>query len=305
MHSTLKKTAPLLGCLLAFSLLSACQSPKKEKKTKETVAVQAHTLKPLDYDLQHPVKVSSLPPVLKEISGITYVKPGQLAAINDEQGDLFLINYQTGKMTEQRIWGNAGDYEDIVYHEGKFYVLRSDGQLFIFTLDQTYLPGGVISGESKSMRTFNLQLPGQNEVEGLTFDSKTGWFFVAAKETKKAKDERYVYFYDPQKNASWKGIVLRKKSFEEVGLTGKDTEFKPSAIATHPQTKEVYILASVGHKLLVLDRKGGNFVAIEKLDPKVFEQPEGLCFAPDGTLFLSSEGKKGPGKIWEFKPRTK
>ncbi|MFT4031793.1 MAG: SdiA-regulated domain-containing protein [Siphonobacter sp.] len=280
----------------------ACQ-PKKTEENQRTQAKET-SIKALSYDLQHPVKVSELPKALKEISGITYVKDGQLAAINDEQGDLFLFDYRTGKVTDQRIWGQPGDYEDIAYLDGLFYVLRSDATLFKFSLDQTYQPGGTIVGGKRELKSQQLSLPGdKNEVEGLCYDPRTKWFFIAAKETK-GKPHHYVYFYDPQRQASWTGIILRKANFEEeAGLSGKEVEFKPSAIAVHPKTQHVYILAANGHKLLVMNRQGGRFVSVEKLDPTVFEQPEGLCFAPDGTLFISGEGKKSSGKIWQFAER--
>lgn len=288
---------------LLMAAAGACQSKKQE----QTASASAPALSPLAYDLAHPSRTFPLPASLKEISGITYVKDGQLACINDEDGDLFLFDYKSGKVTDRRMWGTPGDYEDLAYVDNTFYIMRSDGKLFVFPLSETIQAGDEDHKTTRSIRSFGLVLPGdKNELEGFCFDPKTKWFFVAAKNTKGGSgkpDTRYVYFYDRARNVSWKGIVLRKQSFEELGFTGKDATFNPSGIAVHPLTKHVYILASNGHKLIVLDRKGGQFVSVEKLDPSVFEQPEGICFAPDGTLFLSSEGKKNPGMIWAFKPR--
>ena len=304
----MKKYLLIASLSCCFLNCQTAETKQEPKKTKVKVVTESRTLEPLAYDLQSPLQTFKMPASLREISGITFVKAGQLAAINDEEGDLFLIDATTGKVTDRRMWGSKGDYEDLTYHEGKFYVLRSDGRLFVFTLDQTYQPGGFLSDRKTSIQTLTLGLPDKNELEGLCFDPKTKNFFIAAKETKREgvdKDNRYVYFYDPLKKESRRGLVLRKRSFESVGFTGNDAKFRPSAIAVHPITQDIYILAASGQKLLVLDRKGGNYIHVEKLDPKALEQPEGICFSPDGTLYISSEGKKGPGIIQVFKWKGK
>ncbi len=41
-----------------------------------------------------------------------------------------------------------------------------------------------------------------------------------------------------------------------------------------------------------------SYQAIEK---GLMPQPEGICFSPEGKLYISSEGKKGePGNLFEF-----
>ena len=37
-----------------------------------------------------------------------------------------------------------------------------------------------------------------------------------------------------------------------------------------------------------------------KLKKKIHEQPEGIVFAQDGTMYISNEGKEGKGKIYKF-----
>ena len=78
--------------------------------------------------------------------------------------------------------------------------------------------------------------------------------------------------------------------------------FKPSGIAVHPKTGQTFIIASDGKKLLVLSEKGQK-EALISLNPKTYRQPEGICFSPDGDLFISSEGKDGDGYILRFVSR--
>ena len=78
--------------------------------------------------------------------------------------------------------------------------------------------------------------------------------------------------------------------------------FQPSGIAVHPITQNIYVIGSVGKLLLVL-APNGELLAVNRLKRQIFPQPEGICFAPDGTLFISTEGKIGSGKIYQFKYR--
>ena len=81
------------------------------------------------------------------------------------------------------------------------------------------------------------------------------------------------------------------------GKHGK--EFKPSGIAVHPISGKIYVLASAGKKLLVLD-ENGNPKEQYNLNEDQFPQPEGICFTPNGDLIISSEGKNGQASISYF-----
>ena len=97
-------------------------------------------------------------------------------------------------------------------------------------------------------------------------------------------------------------LELKEKQFESIGLKGKSwKDFKPSGVAFHPKTGEVYLLSAAGHKLLILSRSGVPLKSIE-LNPLIFLQPEGISFMPDGTLYIASEGDGGSGYILKFTP---
>lgn len=299
--------------LLFFSTLlslAACRNPSKtdSDESADSTAYVQEDLQPLGYDLKNPSAFFELPKDLREISGITYYRDGLLAAVQDERGDVFLIDSKSGNVRERRLFGDNGDYEDIAFVDGQFYVLRSDGTVFVFTYDQTFAPGSLILGGERSTKVLKIGLPEGSDVEGLGYDKKTDRLLLAIKEIKNADepDKRYVYFYDFGRKVSWKGLVISGMKLRlEARLTGEAAAFFPSAVAVHPQTDEVYLLAAKGHKLLRLDRQG-IIRSVAWLDAGRFPQPEGLCFAPDGTLFVSSEGKKGEsaGRIAAFAPQT-
>ena len=81
-----------------------------------------------------------------------------------------------------------------------------------------------------------------------------------------------------------------------------DFSFSPSGIAIHPVTGHLYIPSSVGKLLLILSPQG-RVLHIEKLSKEVHAQPEGICFAADGALYISNEGKGGKGNIHRFSYR--
>ena len=82
--------------------------------------------------------------------------------------------------------------------------------------------------------------------------------------------------------------------------------FAPSGITVHPDTAEIYILSTRGKMVVVLDPKG-ELVRVYALDPSVHLQPEGIAFAPDGTLFIGNEahGKSAQLHTFKFKQATK
>ncbi len=88
---------------------------------------------------------------------------------------------------------------------------------------------------------------------------------------------------------------LEKKNLEKK----KHKPFRPSAVAVHPVTGNVFVIGTVGKMLVILDPEG-NIENLVPLNPSVFLQPEGICFSPKGDLFIASEGREKKGYIWKF-----
>jgi uncharacterized protein YjiK len=105
-----------------------------------------------------------------------------------------------------------------------------------------------------------------------------------------------VYAYNFDRKVLFKHISIPQEQVTD-DANGKD--FRPSGIAVHPKTGQIFILASDGKKLLILSEQGQK-EALVSLNPKIYRQPEGICFSPNGDLFISSEGKKGDGYILRF-----
>ena len=93
-----------------------------------------------------------------------------------------------------------------------------------------------------------------------------------------------------------------------MGLTGKledgKVKFHPSAALFHPLEKRLYLISNIG-KLLLIAESIGNIDEVYRLDPKIYEQPEGIAFTRDGTMYISNESKKGKPTLLKFSYKNK
>jgi uncharacterized protein YjiK len=272
----------LLILLLGTLFLYACE-PKKQKQDENTETKFQPI--PIPYHLEMEGERYDLPKKLKEISGLSYYKNNQLACVNDEDGKVFIYDLTKKEVVEKIPFGKDGDYEGIEVVGNEVFILKSNGKINSFKIGEAY------------ERTIDCTDPDVIEYEGLGYDPKNKRLLLAAKERVKDKDDKkMIYAYDFDRKVLFKNIAIPQEQITDEA-NGKD--FRPSGIAVNPLTGQYFILASDGKKLLVLSENGQK-EALISLDPKVFKQPEGICFSPDGTLFIASEGKDGDGYILAF-----
>jgi uncharacterized protein YjiK len=248
-------------------------------------------------DLDNPIKIIELPDKLKEISGISYYRKDQLLCHNDESSDIYIIDYQVDKIVNYENQSIKGDFEDIVFIDGKIYMLKSNG--YIYEFDQN---AGLQSKQIK----YTSELDKLNNCEGLAYDKQTNSLLIACKEKSTLKDSSDI----PESKSIYRFNLETKKLINQPFITVNLNElknnfgiekFKPSGIAVHPKTGNIYLLASVGKSLLVIDREG-KVLKVYRLKSSIFQQPEGICFDPfGGFLFISNEGKNGVANLLIFK----
>lgn len=268
------------------------------KPTKPSIS---HTIS--FYDLEKPTKTFDLPPILKEISDLDFTQTGEIMCVQDELGIIFALNPDSGTIKQQYNFHQKGDYEGITYiNDTLVYVLQSDGNL--------YEVSHYKDENTRKIHKIGLNLSSLDH-EGLCLDKAKKQLWIAAKtsplRTGEEKKLRYVYSFDlKKKELSKKPIFemdtkqLQEKAHQTLFPLFKAKEFHPSALAIHPLTQDVYILSSVNHCLLILSHKG-NFKYIEQLDEKIFRQPEGITFSPNGDMWISNEGgNKSAGNLLKF-----
>jgi len=266
------------------------------------------------YDLEAPDTTFLLPDNLLEISALsTTSDPDLLAAVQDELGIIFKINKKTGQVEKEITFREPGDYEGVEMVGDVFFVIKSNGDLFKITGLET---------DNREVKKIETILNKTSDTEGLGYDPLSKKLLVACKgmtPSDQEKFEKSIFTFDLEtetldsvplfsinlatiQNYLNKGEVVKyyEKLMEGFHPDSGGFTFAPSGIAVHPLTGEFYILSSVGKMLMVLDRSG-QILHIEKLKKKIFAQPEGICFEPDGTLWISSEGKEGkPGSLSRF-----
>ena len=263
------------------------------------------------YNLSKPDVELKLSKKLTEISGLSLTEDQeQFIAINDEQGKLFFLNKTEGKLLAEEKFHKKGDYEGIEAVGEKIYIAKHNGTIYEYV--------EATKGERPTPKAYNTFLNEKNDVEGLGYDASINSLLLACKGKagKGLMHQRAVYAFDlATKKLQAKPIYqitqtaineyLEKNPDEElehlVVSDKKDMVFSPSGIAIQPQTKNIYILSSVGKILLVLDKLGKKILTIQALEKKITKQPEGITFDKKGTLYISSEGRSGKGRIFHFK----
>lgn len=247
-----------------------------------------------------------LPDFLQEISGIAYFAQNKVACVQDEQGAVFIYDLDKKDVTEKIDFGPPGDYEGVALANNNFYILRSDGLLYEVKNYQ----------EKPETAEYNLEIAAKNN-EGLSFDRNNNRLLISAKSKveagKEYKDQRYIYSFDLQRKKLEPNPIL----IIDIGLveeyisnTGLDLEaknkkakkiikFRPSDLAVHPLTNNIYIISSIDNLLVVFDQQG-KILSARQLDISLFNQPEGIAFAENGDILIASEGGAGRPALLKF-----
>jgi uncharacterized protein YjiK len=234
----------------------------------------------------------TLPGNLNEISGLSYyATDSSVFAINDEKGFLFKIHFSNPLRIDRWKFGSGADYEDIVFQDSTFFVLKSKG-----SLDKIRFTGG----DSVSLENFPIPAQGKNEFESLYYDDSLKKLVVICKNCEiDNKSQVTCFTFNPATNNFDSTFQFNTEKFNQQD--GEKVRFKPSAAAVHPLTGELFIIASVNRMLVVLN-KDKSVKGTYHLDSKLFKQPEGMTFTPKGDLLISNEsGTVGPADILIFK----
>jgi len=267
----------------------------------------------IPYFLNSPDKEIKLDRPLMEISGLAYSSDLDiLYSVNDEEGYIYALSPVSGEVVDKIEFGKSDDYEGIAYHDTMIYVIESNGNVKV-----------VDERSTDKVTEYDDILSQDNNIEGAVYNPISGRLLMAAKGDSKEKgndkDVKSIFSMNldngkisPEPKMSINAMdALRKlkkrdisnNAIVDMSITKRVGDFAPSGIAIHPFSQDVYILSARGRLLIVTDLSG-EVKSIMFLDQSSNVQPEGICFSPDGTLFISNEGRNQSAKIslYSYRP---
>ena len=202
-------------------------------------------------------------------------------------------------MVDQLRFAGPGDYEGIEMVGDDIFVLKSNGNLYRY------------SSSDQTTQTIKTPLSRRNNAEGLAYDSVNQRLLILCKGEAGLDGAdikgKAIYSYSLSNGFAPEPIILitqddliswNERQPAELKINQKRYGFMPSGIAVGPGG-DYYIVATVGKLLMVLS-PSGDIQHTVPISPRVFRQPEGICFTSKGDLIISNEGQDGNGRIQVF-----
>ena len=302
----------ILSILYPFFVLTSIfnLNPPAPVQEEDGFSITSNHEYKFPYQFDNPIEQFELENDLFEISGLSIIGKNNLAAIQDEDGIVFILN-KKGKITRQYDFFAKGDFEGVEIVGNKAFVVKSNGD--IYHIEN-------MGEKNQELKIIETRLNKTANIEGLTFDKANNRLLLAAKGKmeKDSKFSRCVYSYNLKTEKlddkpvfildfdkvhdfvkSGKQTKYLDKIKEKMDNSKHDFSFATSGIAIHPITKNYYLISSAG-KMMIVVSPDGEIMHIEKFKKKIHPQPEGICFEKDGTLWISNEGKNCPPTLLRY-----
>lgn len=298
----------LLTSLIALLLMSASCNNVKDKNINPGFYKEGFEV---NYAFNNPDQRYNLARELTEISGLAYSKNmNRLYAINDEKGNIYAIDMESGDIIDKIDFAKSDDYEGITYNDNVIYVVESNGNVKV--VDESL---------AERITEYDDILSRDNDVEGLTYNPVHDNILLAAKgdSEEDGNDKSYKSLFAMNKengeidekpflSLNVKEAIrkmtkryITSNTIVSLSVNSRVRNFSPSGVAIHPTTHDVYIISAKG-KLLLITSLSGDIKALIFLNNQLHVQPEGICFDTDEVLYISNEGRGNSGKIYKYLP---
>jgi len=131
--------------------------------------------------MQAPARTFELPEALKEISGLSLTPDeSKLVAVQDEDGEIYVINKTTGEIERDYNFYKEGDYEGVEMVGNSAFVTKSNGKIY-----EVHDFGG----DHQQTIKFTTPLNKAYDVEGLGYDAKNERLLMCCKAVGESSDK--------------------------------------------------------------------------------------------------------------------
>lgn len=291
----------LVLLLCAIPGVAACRdTPRARAAQLQKIAVTrktelANRVKASNANNALPVAMWIMPPLLREISGLSLTSRGTVLTHDDNTGRVSEIDPKTGILVKSfSLLGNQKeDFEAITIAGNDIYLMASDGKLFRFREGA--------DGQQVNFQMFDTGLGKQCEFESLVYEADSTRLVMVCKRIldKSAPKDLVIYRMPLPLNRATFSIV--QVPIKQVIGSNKWKGFRPSDITIDPFTRNYVIIASHEKGLLVIT-PDGDVVRSEPL-PGDHRQPEGVAITKDSLLLISDEANVKPAAITLYKWR--
>lgn len=302
----------LIACITFIVLLPSCYERVNHKGEFDYEDVKTTFF----YHLSKPDDRMTLTIELEEISGLTWINDTLIGAIQDELGHMYYLNPENGNVEIETRFEGEGDFEGVEMVGDEIFAIKSNGKLYRFP----------ISDKDEESELHSNPLNVSNNVEGLTYWPERDLLLISCKDDQKLEEEEgdddedkeddddddehlLIYGFEVKGSNFIKEPVITVDEDEIEDMFEKEykgkfegDKFAISAMSYHPIENSLYLISSPA-RLLVIVSMEGKVKAVYPFERDVLRQPEGMCVSPDGTLFISSEGRGGDGYIVKYRYR--
>lgn len=272
----------ILVCIILCLFFAFCKSDHKKSKLIDLNV----------YEINNP-KIIKLPPELSEISGIDYyAKDSSLFSIADDDKCFFKILLADESVRRWNIH-KGKDLEDIVLLDSSIFILQNNGD--ILETDRI---------NNKKVQHFRFpEEYGKVEFESLYKSPDRQWLILICKDCKADDGSKISTFMFNIRNKTYSdsSFTINGKKIVHAAVNSEQKHFKPSAAAINPKDSLLYILSSI-NKCIAVTTLSGDVEKVYILNPKMYKQPEGITFAPNGDMFITNEAAGfGPAELLVLK----
>lgn len=266
--------------------LRSLASARNQQLARRLATADANPTKPV------PVAMWTMPPELKEISGLALTTRGTVLTHDDEIGRIYEIDPKAGIILKRFTLSGEphGDFEAITIAGPDVYLLESNGKLYRFK------EGG--DGQVVPYRKYDTHLGKECEFESLAFEADSSRLLLACKKVAKkgGNHDLVIYRLPIPITDSTRMSVLTVPMTEVIG-SNKWKNFRASDLNIDPVTGNYVLIASHERALAVITPNGDVVWSGPIPEAGNHNQAEGVAITKDSLLLISDEATHVPADL--------